>query len=140
MQNAISITPKLLRDAIPIAPKPYVRDAISIAPKLYMRSQSHEAQHIIPRLQLPSQPWRARRLLRVIRRRRRVATRQRNPKPPRIPRTLIRSGERTRSAIGVARKDILPQRALSNRSATMTISRFTHPSWPAMQWQQSRSP
>jgi hypothetical protein len=45
MRNAISIAPKLLRDAIPIAPKPYVRDAISIAPKLYMRSQSHEAQH-----------------------------------------------------------------------------------------------
>jgi hypothetical protein len=45
MQNAISIAPKLLRGAIPIAPKPYVQDAISIAPKLYMRSQSHEAQH-----------------------------------------------------------------------------------------------
>ncbi len=70
-----------------------------------------------------------------IRRRRRVATRQRNPKPPRIPRTLIRSSGRTRSAIGAARRDILPQRALSNRSATTTISRFAHPSWPAMQLQ-----
>jgi hypothetical protein len=51
-----------------------------------------------------------------------VATRKRYPKPPRIPRTLIRSGGRTRSATGAARRDILPQRALSNRSAIMTIS------------------
>jgi hypothetical protein len=38
-------------------------------------------------------------LLRVIIIRRKVATRQRNLMPPRIPRTLIRSGGRTRSAM-----------------------------------------
>ncbi len=61
-------------------------------------------------------------MLRVIRRSRRVETRKRNPKPPRIPRTLIRSGGRTRSAIGAARRDILPQRALSNHSVIMRVS------------------
>ncbi len=79
-------------------------------------------------------------MLRVVRRRRRLATRKRNPKPPRILRTLIRSGGRTRSATGAARRDILPQPAQSNHSAIMRISPFAHPSWPAMQWQQSRSP
>ncbi len=63
-----------------------------------------------------------------------------NPKPPRIPRTLIRSGGGTKSATGAARRDILPQCAEPNHSATMTISWFAHPSWPAVQWQQSRSP
>jgi hypothetical protein len=97
------------------------------------RSQALMLMVIIPRLQLPSPPQRARRLLRVIRRRRRVATRKRNLMPPRIPKTLIRIGGRTRSATGAARRDILPQRALSNCSAIMTISQLAHPSWPAMQ-------
>ena len=57
------------------------------------------------------------------RKRRRLATRKRNPKPPRIPRTLIRSGGRTRSVTGATRRDILPQPAPSNCSMIiMTIS------------------
>jgi hypothetical protein len=60
--------------------------------------------------------------LRVVRRRRRLVTRKRKPKPPRILRTLIRSGGRTRSATDAARRDILPQRAQSNHSAIMKIS------------------
>jgi hypothetical protein len=78
-------------------------------------------------------------LLRVVRRRRRLVTRERNPKPPRILRTSIRSGGRTRSATGAARRDILSQPAQSNRSAIMTISQFAHPSRPAIQWQQYKS-
>ncbi len=56
------------------------------------------------------------------------------------PRTLIRSGGRTRSVTGVARRDILPQPAPSNCSAIMTISQFAHPSCPVMRWQRSKSP
>ncbi len=41
---------------------------------------------------------------------------------PKDPKDLIRSGGRTRSATGAARRDILPQCAQSNRSEIMTIS------------------
>ncbi len=47
---------------------------------------------------------------------------EKKPKAPKDPKDFDRSGGRTRSAIGAARRDILPQHALSNRSATMTIS------------------
>jgi hypothetical protein len=51
-----------------------------------------------------------------------VGNKEKNPKPPRIPRTLIRSAGGTRSVTSVARRDILPQPAPSNCSAIMTIS------------------
>ncbi len=69
-----------------------------------------------------------------------VGDKKRNPKPPRIPRTLIRSGGRTRSVTCAARRDILPQPAPSNYSGIMRISQFAHPSCPVMQWQRSKSP
>ncbi len=65
---------------------------------------------------------------------------EKEPKAPKDPKDLIRSGGRTRRTTGAARRDILPQRALLNRSAIMMISQFAHPSQPAMQWQRSRSP
>jgi hypothetical protein len=69
-----------------------------------------------------------------------VGNKEKKPEAAKDPKDFDMSGGRTRSVTGAARRYILPQPAQSNHSAIMTISCFTHPSWPAMQWQRSRSP
>ncbi len=52
---------------------------------------------------------------------------------PRIQRILIRSGGKTKSATGVARRGILSQHALSSLPVMTTTSQVAHPSPPAKQ-------
>ncbi len=99
------------------------------------RSQALMLMDHYPRLRLQLQTLKEQRLLRmVIRGRRRVIRTRQSPILPRIQRTSIRSGGKTKSATGVARRGILPQHARSSLPVMATTSQVAHPSPPAKQW------